>query len=53
MKYYEIYNEYLLSEEFKLVISSLKQKENDKYISNYIFKANNLINFFRLKKEKN
>ena len=52
MKYYEIYNEYLLSKEFKLVISSLKQKENDKYISNYICKANHLINFFRLEKEK-
>ena len=54
MKYYEIYNEYLLSKEFKFVISTLKEKkESDKYITDYIFKANDLINFFRLEKVKN
>ena len=53
MKYYEIYNEYLLSKEFKFAISDLKQKkENDQYITDYILKADDLINFFRLEKEK-
>ena len=53
MKYYEIYNEYLLSKEFKFAISDLKQKkENDQYIADYILKANDLINFFRSEKEK-
>ena len=37
MKYYKIFNEYLESKEFGLEISTLKkEKENDKYIINYI-----------------
>ena len=47
MKYYEIFNEYLLSKEFELEISTLKkEKENDKYIKDYIIKAKNFIFFF-------
>ena len=47
MKYYKIYNEYLKSKEFEMEIASLKkEKENDKYIKNYIIKASNLIDFF-------
>ena len=47
MKYSEIFNEYLLSKEFELEISRLKlEKENDKYIQNYIIKARDFINFF-------
>jgi hypothetical protein len=47
MKYYQIFNEYLKSKEFEMEIASLKQeKENDKYIRNYIIKANNFLNFF-------
>ena len=53
MKYYEIFDEYLLSKEFKIVISTLKEKgENVKYIIQYITKAYNLINFFRYGKIK-
>ena len=47
MKYSEIFNEYLKSKEFGLQISTLKQeKEDDKYIKDYIVKAINLINAF-------
>ena len=47
MKYSEVFNEYLLSKEFESEISTLKQqKENDKYIKDYIIKARNFINFF-------
>ena len=47
MKYYKIYNEYLKSKEFEMEIASLKkEKENDKYIKNYIIKASDLIYFF-------
>lgn len=47
MKYFEIYNEYKLSKEFETEISTLKQqKENDKYIKDYIIKARNFIDFF-------
>ena len=47
MKYYKIYNEYLKSKEFEMEIASLKkEKENDKYIKNYIIKASDLIEFF-------
>ena len=47
MKYYKIYNEYLKSKEFEMEIASLKkEKENDKYIKNYIIKASDLIDFF-------
>ena len=48
MKYEEIFNEYLLSKEFKKVISTLKKdNENDKYIKDYIVKAYGLINFIK------
>ena len=47
MKYYQIFNEYLKSKEFEMEIASLKQeKENDKYIRDYIIKANNILDFF-------
>ena len=47
MTFNQIYNEYLKSKEFEIEIASLKQeKENDKYIKEYIIKASNLINFF-------
>ena len=47
MKYSEIFNEYLLSKEFELEICSLKkEKENDKYIIDYIIKAKNFIIYF-------
>ena len=48
MKYEEIFNEYLLSKEFKKVISTLKKdNENEKYIKDYIIKAYSLINFIK------
>ena len=54
IKYEEAFNEYLLSKEFKLVISTLKKEnENDEYINDYIIKAYNFINFVKYdKKEK-
>ena len=47
MKYSQIYNEYLKSKEFEIEIASLKtEKENEKYIKDYIIKASDLIDFF-------
>ena len=47
MKFYQIFNEYLKSREFEMEIASLREeKENDKYIKNYIIKARDLIDFF-------
>ena len=47
MKYYQIFEEYLKSNEFEMEINNLKlNKENDKYIRNYIIKAINFIEFF-------
>ena len=47
MKYSQIFNEYLKSKEFEMEIASLKkEKENDKYIKDYIIKACDLIDFF-------
>lgn len=47
MKFYQIFNEYLRSKEFEKEITSLKlQKENDKYIRNYIIKAGSFIEFY-------
>ena len=47
MKYYEIYDEYLYSKEFKKEISNLKKEgENNNYIKQYIIKAFDLIEFF-------
>ena len=47
IKFHQIYNEYLKSKEFEMEIASLKsEKENDKYIKNYIIKASSLMNFF-------
>lgn len=46
MKYSQIFNEYLSSNEFGLEITTLKIKESDKYIKNYIVKARNLLDFF-------
>ena len=47
MKFHEIFNEYLKSNEFEKEIASLKKKkETDKYIKDYIIKASNLIEFF-------
>ena len=47
MKYYEIFEEYLLSKEFEMEIERLKlNEENNKYIKNYIKLSNNLIDYF-------
>ena len=47
MKFRQIFNEYLKSKEFEMEIDLLKQeKESDKYIKDYIFKACDLIDFF-------
>jgi len=47
MKYSQIYEEYFNSKEFEMEIASLKQeKENEKYIKEYIIKASNFIDFF-------
>ena len=47
MKYSQIFNEYLKSKEFEIEIASLKrEKENEKYIKDYIIKASDLIDFF-------
>ena len=47
MKFNEIFEEYLNSKEFEMEIAHLKmEKENDKYIYDYIIKAHNLIEFF-------
>ena len=49
MKYSKIFSEYLKSKEFGQEISTLKQeKENDKYIKDYIIMARNLLSFFNL-----
>ena len=46
MKFYQIFFEYLKSKEFELEIVSLKmERENEKYIKEYIFKACNFIEF--------
>ena len=46
-KYSQIFNEYLESETFGLEISILKEeKENEKYIKDYIVKARNFLCFF-------
>ena len=47
MTFSQIFKEYLISKDFEIEIASLKQeKENDKYIKDYIIKASNLLNFF-------
>ena len=46
MKYYEIYYEYLRSNEFEKEINRIKKKENIEYTKLYIQLAFNLINFF-------
>ena len=46
MKYFEIYYEYLRSNEFEKEINRLKKKENIEYIKLYIQLASNLIDFF-------
>ena len=48
MTYSQLYNEYLDSKEFEMVIDYLrkKKKENDEYINNYIIKAHNFLNYF-------
>ena len=46
MKFYEIYYEYLRSNEFEKEINRIKKKEDIKYIKLYIQLAANLINFF-------
>ena len=47
LKFYQIFNEYLKSKEFEMEIACLKkEKENDKYIKNYIIKACELMDFF-------
>ena len=46
MKYYEIFEEYLRSEEFEIDINILKNKYSDKYIKNYIRLAFDFNNFY-------
>lgn len=47
MKYSEIFNEYFRSKEFEMEIYILKrQKENDKYIKNYIAIAKNFLYYY-------
>ena len=47
MKLKDIYNEYLESTHFENDINNLKDdNENDKYITDYVIKAKNLIDFF-------
>ena len=46
IKFYEIYYEYLKSNEFEIEINRLKSKEDFEYIKLYIQLADNLINFF-------
>lgn len=47
MKYYQIYEEYINSREFEIEIINLKRdKENSKYIENYIKLAYDLNDFF-------
>ena len=48
MTYRQLYNEYLDSKEFEMVIDYLrkKKKEDDEYINNYIIKAYNFLNYF-------
>ena len=47
MKFSQVFKEYLESKEFALEISTLKKdNENDKYIKDYIVKANNMKKYF-------
>jgi len=46
MKYYQIFEEYLKSEEFEKDIYKLKEKYNNEYITNYIRLAFELNDFF-------
>ena len=46
MKYYQIFDEYLLSKEFEIDIYKLKEKNNYKYIKNYIRLAFGLNDYF-------
>ncbi len=48
MTYRQLYNEYLDSKEFEMVIDYLRKnkKEDDEYINNYIIKAYNFLNYF-------
>jgi len=46
MKYNEIFEEYLRSEEFEIDINILKNKYSDKYIKNYIRLAFDFNNFY-------
>ena len=47
IKFYQIFNEYLRSEEFEKEVTTLKlQKENDRYIRKYIIKAGSFIEFY-------
>ena len=44
----ELFNEYLKSKEFKMIIDNLKNKnkEEKEYIKKYIYKANDFINYY-------
>lgn len=47
MKLSQIYKEYLSSKQFAMSISNLqKEKENEKYIKDYIIKAHTLLNYY-------
>ena len=46
LTYFELFNEYLVSKEFKIVIDDLKKEEDEEYIKKYINEANNLMIYF-------
>lgn len=47
MKLSQIFKDYLSSKQFAMSISNLqKEKENEKYIKNYIIKAHTLLNYY-------
>jgi hypothetical protein len=49
MTYREILEEYFKSEEFLDSVETLKEKEDDNYIKEYVNKAKDYVNFFSSK----
>ena len=48
LKIKDIFNEYLISDEFKKIIAHLEERENAEYIIKYIKIANDMAEFFLL-----
>ena len=48
LKIKDIFNEYLISDEFKKIIAHLEERENAEYIIKYIKNANDMAEFFLL-----